>query len=132
MDLHKFFYITLTKLFTYLTISLQELTTTKRLIIKEFTTLKTSDNINQLSRIKNLKGLIINIFLKIWFFELKNMMKVKMKISGCFRHFSYTKIFCRIRSYISTIKKNGMAVFQSLVDAFSQLSPSFLNSLQFS
>jgi len=62
MDLHKFFYITLTKLFTYLTISLQELTTTKRLIIKEFTTLKTSDNINQLSRIKNLKGLIINIF----------------------------------------------------------------------
>ena len=60
------------------------------------------------------------------------MMKLKMKISGCFRSPRWTKVFCLIRSYISTIKKNGMAVFQSLVDVFNQLSPAFLNTLQFS
>ena len=59
------------------------------------------------------------------------MMKLKMKISGCFRSWKRTSIFCRIRSYMSTIKKNGMAVFQSLVDVFKGLSPSFLPSLQF-
>lgn len=60
------------------------------------------------------------------------MMKLKMKISGCFRSPDWTKIFCLIRSYISTIKKNGMAVFPSLVDVFNHLSPNFLSSLQFS
>lgn len=60
------------------------------------------------------------------------MMKLKMKISGCFRSKNWTKVFCLIRSYISTIKKNGMAVFQSLIDVFNQLSPTFLSSLQFS
>ncbi len=58
------------------------------------------------------------------------MMKLKMKISGCFRSKTMANAFCLIRSYIS--KKNGMAVFQSLVDVFNGLPPTFLSSFQFS
>jgi transposase len=60
------------------------------------------------------------------------MMKLKMKISGCFRSKNWTHVFCQIRSYLSTVKKNGMAIFQSLVDVFNGLSPAFLSSFQFS
>lgn len=60
------------------------------------------------------------------------MMKLKMKVSGCFRSQKGAKVFSLIRSYISTIKKNGLAVFHSLVNIFDHLSPPFLASLHFS
>ena len=47
------------------------------------------------------------------------MMKIKMKISGCFRGQEGAQIFCRIRSYISTMKKQGTAVLNAIKQALS-------------
>ena len=45
------------------------------------------------------------------------MIKVKEKISGSFASFKGGEMFCRIRSYISTLKKNNIAVLQGLQNA---------------
>ena len=42
------------------------------------------------------------------------MVKVKEKISGSFRTWDGAKTFCAIRSYISTVRKQGINVLNAL------------------
>ena len=44
--------------------------------------------------------------------------KTRLKISGCFRSFEWLEYFCRIRSYISTLKKHDMNVYEALNSLF--------------
>ncbi len=46
------------------------------------------------------------------------MAKVKQKISGTFRSTLGAEIFCRVRGYISTARKNGLSAFDAISRAF--------------
>ena len=45
------------------------------------------------------------------------MMKLQQKISGTFRVIQGAGAFCRIRAYISTLRKNGLSVFEGILAA---------------
>ncbi|MDO8671765.1 MAG: IS66 family transposase, partial [Dehalococcoidia bacterium] len=47
------------------------------------------------------------------------MMKVRQKISGCFRTTVGAERFCRIRGYVSTVRKQGAPVLAALRQAIA-------------
>ena len=54
------------------------------------------------------------------------MTKVQQKISGCFRSFEGAKIFCRVRGYLSTCRKQGVTSSEALACLFDGKLPDFL------
>jgi len=54
------------------------------------------------------------------------MTKVQQKISECFRSIDGAYIFCRVRSYLSTCRKNGVSATQALSLLFQGKLPEFI------
>jgi len=54
------------------------------------------------------------------------MTKVQQKISGCFRSTEGAKIFCRVRSYLTTCRKQGMTATEALTLLFQGRNPDFM------
>ncbi len=81
---------------------------------------------NLLERLTNFKQDILRFILN---FEVPfdnnfserdlRMMKVKIKISGCFRSLNGAQFFARIRSYIGTARKQGVSVFYAIRSLFT-------------
>lgn len=56
------------------------------------------------------------------------MTKVQQKISGCFRSFEGAKIFCLVRSYLSTCRKQGVGIGEALECLFAGKWPPFIQT----
>jgi len=53
------------------------------------------------------------------------MTKVQQKISGCFRSMTGAKMFCRIRGYLSTCRKQGLSATDAMSLVFKGELPEF-------
>ena len=54
------------------------------------------------------------------------MAKLKQKISGCFRSRGGAKAFCRVRSFLSTCRKQGMNAYLALAELYAPIDYSAL------
>lgn len=82
---------------------------------------------NLLLRLKNFRDATTR-FITAWHIPFTNnlaeqdlrMMKVQQKISGCFRSWTGARIFARHRTLISTARKQGWNIFQTIKLAVSE------------
>jgi transposase len=51
------------------------------------------------------------------------MVKLRQKVSGCFRDFTGAEMFCRVRGYISSARKNDIGAMDALTRAFAGTEP---------
>jgi transposase len=54
------------------------------------------------------------------------MIKVHMKISGCFKSLEHAKGFCRMRGYIVSYGKNGISAAEAVDMALNDQIPDFI------
>jgi len=88
---------------------------------------KQSKSYNLLVRLKGFKGDVLR-FLHNFSVPFDNnlserdlrMMKLKQKISGCFRSYSGGEMFAQLRSFIGTARKQGLSPLQALKGLFEE------------
>ncbi len=93
---------------------------------------KKSKSRNLLERLRDYEEDALR-FMKVKFVPFTNnqaendirMTKVQQKISGCFRSMDGAKIFCRVRSYLSTARKNSVSALHALRMLFIGTLPNF-------
>lgn len=95
--------------------------------------IKKSKSRNLLERLRDYENDVLR-FMEIDYVPFTNnlgendirMTKVQQKISGCFRSIEGAKIFCRVRGYLSTCRKQGVSSSQALRLLFDGKLPDFV------
>ncbi len=95
--------------------------------------IKKTKSRNLLERLRDFENEVLR-FMDLYYVPFTNnlsendirMTKVQQKISGCFRSMEGAQIFCRVRGYLSTCRKQGVSSSLALSLLFDGKLPQFL------